>query len=115
MNKSIKIIPFPEIENAYIVISAIKAENGNNVRHAMTFLYDGKNGQAIEWEPDYGPITRLTQCKESDEDAEPHWFFPFYTGHGNWSQLGVEKSGLPYFFLKGDYKALFSAMKEWLR
>ena len=115
MNPSIKIIPFPEVENAYIVISARIEKSGNNIRHAMTFLYDGCNGQAIEWEPDYGPITKLVKCEETHEEAVPHWFYPFYTGQGNWTQLGVIDSGLPEYFLCGDYKGLFNAMKEWLR
>ena len=54
MNKSIKTIPFPEIENAYIVISAGYTKHGNGCEIATTFLYATKDGGS-EWEPNKSP------------------------------------------------------------
>ena len=48
MKKNIKIIPFPEIENAYIVISGNKSDRGNGCKHNLTFLY-ATNKIACEW------------------------------------------------------------------
>lgn len=116
-NKSIKVIPFPDIEKAYVVISSRPTRdpnNGNGVEKCLSFLVDGGNGVAVEWEPEYGPITVLRECEKADEGAIPHWFFPFYKGQGNWSQLGVHRSSLPEYFIEGDYVAMFDAMKLWL-
>ena len=117
MNPSIKIIPFPGIENAYVVISARKNSQviQNGCEKNMSFLYDNGNGIAVEWEPDYGPITVLYGCNPEDEGAQPHWFFKYYTGQGNWSQLAVEEEGLPNDFLNGDYKSLFLTLKCWAK
>jgi len=112
MNKSIKIIPFEGIENAFIVISARpNSENGNRIATTISFVYGTKEGGA-EWEPNHGPITRLYPCSETDPEAEPHWFFPFYKGQGYWSQLAVDEYDLPGLFLNGDYEGIFSVLKQ---
>lgn len=113
-NKNIKIIPFPDIDNAFVVISFRNREHGNKVKTCLSFLYDGKHGRAVEWEPEYGPITVLEQCKENHPDAVEHWFFPYYTGQANWSQIAVEREGLPELLKNGDYKGMFEVLKNWL-
>lgn len=116
-NKSLKVIPFPDIEKAYIVISSRPTEDpdhGNGVEKCMSFLFDGGNGVAVEWEPNYGPITIIRECNETDEGAVPHWFFPFYKGQSDWTQLGVHRSMLPEYFIEGNYTSMFNAMKSWL-
>lgn len=56
MNPKVKVIPFPEIKNAYIVISGNQADTCNKVRSNISFFYlDGDIG--VEWEPNNGPIT----------------------------------------------------------
>lgn len=112
MNESIKCIPFPGIEGAYVVISAGKSDKGNNVSKRMSFFFDNGNVGA-EWEPDYGPITVIYKRDKDDEDAKPHWFYEYYAGQGHWSQCAVEKEGLPEYFLAGDYNMLFAALKDW--
>jgi len=112
MNKGIKCIPFPDIENAYVIISAYKTDGGNGVKKCMTFFYDsGRVG--VEWEPDHGPITTIYKCTKEHKDARPHYFYDFCTGNGNWSQLGVEEGGLPEAFLNGDYVKIFAVLKRW--
>lgn len=112
INKNVRCVPFNGIENAYVVISGHKAETGNGVKKCMSFFFD--NGDVgAEWEPDNGPITVIFKCKENDEGSQPHWFYDFYTGQGNWSQLAVEEEGLPSAFLDGDYEYLFSVLREW--
>ena len=113
MKKSIKIIPFPEIENAFIVISGHKTDKtGNGVKSCMSFVYGDKDGGA-EWEPEYGPITTLIPCEETDEEAIPHWFYPFYKGQGYWSQNAVQAENLDEYFDEGDYKSIFNVLKKW--
>ena len=112
MHQNVKAIPFPGIPNAYIVISAVKSEKGNGVEKRMSFFYD--NGmKGAEWEPDYGPISIYNKCEKNDEGAMPHFFYEYYTGQGNWSQLAVQREGLPDSFLAGDYPAIFAVLKSW--
>jgi hypothetical protein len=113
MKKSIKIIPFPDIENAFIVISGHKdVKTVNGVRFCMSFVYGTDKGGA-EWEPEFGPITKLIPCDEKDEEAQPHWFYPFYKGQGHWSQLKVDDEMLVDYFDRGDYKSIFNVLKKW--
>lgn len=112
MNSNIKCIPFVEIENAYVVISGCKADNGNGVKKCMSFFYD--NGDVgVEWEPDNGPITVIYKCEKDHENAKEHWFYDYCTGYGNWAQLAVKEEGLPESFILGDYKHIFSVLKNW--
>jgi len=112
MNNNIKSIQFPGIENAYVVISGHKTEEGNGVKKCMSFFYD--NGDVgAEWEPGYGPITVIYKCEKDHEEAQKHWFYEYYTGRGNWSQCAVAEEGLPNAFLLGDYEFLFLVLKKW--
>ena len=113
MKNSIKVIPFPDIENAFVVISGHETtETGNGVRQAMTFMYATEEGGA-EWEPGNGPITRLIPCAEKDPEAQTHWFYSFYKGQGYWSQCAVLEENLPEYFYSGDYESLFNVLKKW--
>lgn len=112
MKQSIKIIPFPEIENSFIVISANPSDTANNVKLCFTFLYATEKGGA-EWEPEYGPITRLIPCKKNDPEAKKHWFYPYYKGQGHWSQLAVKDENLAENFINGNYAEIFETLKEW--
>ena len=113
-NKNIKCIPFPGIENAYVVISGHKSNSGNGVTKCISFFFD--NGDiGAEWEPDNGPITRIIKVNQDAPEAQPHWFYDWHAGQGHWSQLAVEKEGLPRAFLRGDYDLIFSILKDWSR
>jgi len=113
MNKNVKCIPFPNIENAYIVISGHKNKNtGNGVRKCMSFFYDSGMVGA-EWEPENGPITVIYSCCKEHEESQPHWFYDYCTGYGNWSQLAVNNEMLPDAFLDGNYSFIFSVLAKW--
>lgn len=112
MNKNVKCIPFPEVENAYIVISGSKSENGNGCKKHMSFFYAGKFA-GLEWEPDYGPITIIHPCEKTHPHAKKHFYFPYYAGNSDWSQLAVTKQNLPELFLSGDYAGIFNVLKQW--
>lgn len=117
MNKSIAVIPFKDIENAYVVISCFFSENhGNNIKKNMSFFYD--NGEVgAEWEPENGPITKIFKCDKDyeaeHENAQKHYFYDYCTGYGHWSQLAVDKNRLPEYFLDGNYEMIFSILKSW--
>ena len=113
-NKNIVCIPFPDIPNAYVVISGHedKEKGANGCKKCMSFFYDGGEIGA-EWEPDYGPITKIIKLKEGDEGAIPHWFYDYYAGQGHWSQLAVEETGIASYFIRGYYQDVFRVLKEW--
>lgn len=114
MKENIKILPFPNIENAYLVISFSKIKEPHpHTETCISFLYDNSNGVAAEWEPKYGPITVMYKCEKEHPDATPYWFWDYCTGFGNWSQLAVEEKGLPEALYSGDYEYIFNVLKEW--
>jgi hypothetical protein len=119
MNKSVKVIPFPEIENAYIVISAHQEKDciGEiKVRCLLSFFYADASGGA-EWEPNYGPISVIIPCDKDYEGeldkAVEHWFYPFVKRGLYWSQCAVDDEGLPNMFFTGDYAGIFHVLKRW--
>ena len=113
MNPRVKVIPFPEIENAYIVISGNKSEEAcNKVRSNISFFYVHDN-IGVEWEPNYGPITVLYGCKETDKDAQKHWYFDYFTGQCHWSQLAVNRERLGEKFYLGNYEGIFNVLRQW--
>ena len=112
MNSRVKVIPFPGIENAYVVISGNKTDTANKVRKNMSFFYlDGDIG--VEWEPEYGPITIIYSCDKDHPEAQEHWHFDYCTGYGDWSQLAVNENRLGERFYTGDYKGIFNVLKQW--
>jgi hypothetical protein len=115
MNKSIKVIPFPDIEHAYLVISARRNEHDPEwVKVMQSFVYMEKPTHAIEWEPEHGPIQTWLACDETDDGAESHWMFPYHnTPPGSWSQLAVYERGLPEAYLRGDFRYIFSVLRDW--
>lgn len=125
MRKSLKVIPFPGISDAYIVISSYEDEvsklkyNETRVKKCLSFFWGNADGGA-EWESEQGPITVIHPCaedfKESDwVKATPHWFYPFFKGNGFWSQLAVDHERLPQKFLAGDYEGIFDTLRAWAR
>ena len=112
MNKNIRCIPFGDINHASVVISCHKCDNGNKLETCMSFFFDNGNVGA-EWEPNYGPITKIIRLQKEDEGAIPHWFYDYYAGQGHWSQLAVNESGINNAFIEGDYNRMFLILKEW--
>ncbi len=99
------------IENAYISISARLNTDGELIKN-MSFFYVCDDGSTIvEWEPRFGPITRIESCDRDHPQAEEHWWFDFCTGYGNWSQLAVDENNLKEYFINGDYETIFSVLK----
>jgi hypothetical protein len=111
--KSLQILPFLGIDNAYVVISARKtSEKSNGVGQNLSYLYDCGNGIAVEWEPEHGPITILYECDSTHEYAIQHWFFKYTTGNGNWSQCAVDDTEIASYLAEGDYEMMFSILKR---
>lgn len=113
MNR-VQIIPFPEIENAYLIISGVWRDKDREfVKPLMTFLYDGGRF-AAEWEPKYGPIQIWEKADELTEGTEEHYFYPFIKDVGlNWSQLAVNEEELPSKFVAGEYQGIFDSLRSW--
>lgn len=112
MKASIKVIPWPGIDNAYIVISSHKSEQtGNGVTQKISLLYATED-KGAEWAPEHGPITVLTPCGADNTQAKKHWFYDYITGWGDWSQLAVDREGLPEKFLAGDDAGIFEVLRR---
>ena len=112
MPSRIKVIPFPEIENAYIVISGRPRTESNLVEPIMSFFYV-EDDVGVEWEPRNGPITIIYKCDKDHPEAQPHWYFDYYTGPGHWSQLAVNEEMLGEKFCRGQYELIFNTLKRW--
>ena len=117
MNESIKIIPFPDIDDAYIVISGRPSiDTGNGVKITTSFFYgDGEGG--AEWEPNHGPISVIIPCekdyKGDFDEAKPHWYYPYIKDGLHWSQMAVMNEELPELFKLGYYENIFTVLKTW--
>jgi len=115
MRKSIKLLPFPEIPRAMVVISTEQVDEKvapNCNIPIFSFLVQVSADAAVEWEPKYGAITLILRCSEQEENAMPHWYFPFHVA-GLWSQLTVNELELGKLFANGEYQLLFDAMQQW--
>jgi hypothetical protein len=112
MNKRIKCVPFPDIDNADVVISGHQSDSASGVKKCMTFFYGGPEIGA-EWEPDYGPITVIHSCTRDAENAQEHYFYDYCDGYGSWSQLAVNEEGLGKMLIRGDYEGIFEVLKRW--
>ena len=117
--KRVAKLPFPEVENAYVLISGQEKPveesylNELWVKPIMSFIYDAGN-VAAEWEPEYGPIQLWTKCEEGDEGATEHYFYDYHNSPlGSWSQLAVEREQLPHAFIRGNYKYIFNVLRDW--
>lgn len=89
----------------------------------VSFLADNGNGQAAEWEPQYGPIQIWTECDEDwrgeterGNPIEPrkHWHFPFVEDNPlAWSQLAVDRENLKGLLARGNVDAVFNVLFRW--
>jgi hypothetical protein len=105
------------IDNAYIAISAYHDSDNDELTKRMSFFYVASDTCIIEWEPKHGPITVIYKCDENWSDghsnAEPHWYFDYCTGHGNWAQLAVDERQLKQAFARGSYDYIFAVLAEY--
>ncbi len=137
--KRVAVLPFPGIENAFVCVSG--REKAPPRRHGekwheshieetckdqwpnefrtephMTFAYVHDNCCA-EWDGEHGPVQLWFRCEkdyEKDWDkAREHWIFDYAYGSGHWSQLAVDRDGLPQAFNRGDYAHIFAVLKRW--
>jgi hypothetical protein len=112
--RSVKIIPFAGIENAFIILSSFSTKIGNGVRPTIRFYY-GTPELGAEWEPECGPIEQCRKLDETDPEpnAKEHPICGFIDGFFNCSQLAVEREGLPEALLRGDYAHIYDVLKQW--
>lgn len=115
MRRRVARLPFPGIEGAYILISGSERprepyhSGGTRVNSLMTFFYDAGEW-AAEWEPQYGPI----QVWHKAASGKPHHFYDFTDSDAlNWSQLAVDDNELPRAFIDGDYRYIFTVLRQW--
>jgi hypothetical protein len=117
MNPRVLKTKVEEIPGAWIFLSAYvknRKESITQLNTAATVSFVFYNGDiAAEWEPNYGPI-QLFERGEEGEDSRPHYVFPFVKNNlFAWSQMDVEREGLPEAFINGDYKYIFAILEGW--
>lgn len=113
LKKRVATLPFPNIKNAYILVSGSWRKDHDFVEPVVSFLYDA-GLKAAEWCPPYGPITIHRKTEEGQENAKKHYFYDYVVNESlNWSQLAVEREGLPEAFVNGNYDYIFEVLKEW--
>lgn len=116
--KRVMVLPFEEIEGAFVCVSFKNGKNSFGEQQAephMTLVY--VNGKvAAEWEPQYGPI-QLWYERDSEQpetDAMTHWLWPYGSKPNlRFSQLAVDQHFLPESLVRGDYEHVFAVLKEW--
>lgn len=115
----VAILPWPELENCYLVLSANwRNDTKENSTPAISFTYE-RNGVAADWDGELGPITIWKKSEKNGNDgehdpAQMHWLWPWATGRGNWSQLAVNREGLPDAFVNGSYAYIFDVLKSFV-
>jgi len=134
--KRIAILPWPEKENCFLVLSGAleqKTQYGDkwylnahdeqvqkyhsrpNCKARITFTYKSDD-VAIEWDGEYGPIQAWYKCdkdyKEGYDEARPHWLFDYAYGHGHWTQIAVDDFDLVNAFNLGNYDYIFTVLKK---
>lgn len=82
----------------------------------ISFIFDTGNCCA-EWDGEYGPIQlawkRDAGFKAGDTEAESHWFYPYATWRGHWSQMAVKEARLSELFNAGRYEEIFHELRRW--
>lgn len=140
--KRVAVLPWPNVKGAYLCVSGKQrpremvgdkwyAKNGGHREYVntyandrlrsepcITFTYE-EDGIAAEWDGAHGPIQLWWKShegfKEGYDEAQPHWLWPWAIGRGHWSQMAVEDECLPQRFVEGDYDAIFSVLRYWVR
>ena len=112
MNKAVR---FVYKENCYLLLTACKTENQEffGVKPFITFFYDAGD-VATEWECTSGPIMRWYRCDADHPQAKSHFFWDWHKPEPfSWSQLAVEREGLPDFFLEHNFDVIFNILRCW--
>jgi hypothetical protein len=118
MNKVLK-VSVPEYGvGAFILYSASKRnmeETLGDFRVTNHFSFAYVSGDyAAEWEPQYGPIQVFHKCEKDSEGSREHYIFDYDNSPGgNWSQMAVDEMELPQAASRGEWKYIFSVLKEW--
>lgn len=119
-----KVLKFPVegIPNAYILVSFHRRSKKKDeliysmqqlCSYTVSFVYDAGR-TAVEWEPRNGPISILQKADELNENSQVNYFYPYiYKRWGNWSQLSVDREGLPEALFRNDFIHIFRVLREW--
>lgn len=111
-------------ENCYVFLSyhwqkedfaGNGTSDGQVIKRIVTSFVYYNEYIAVEWEPRYGPIKIFYGVPEDHPDAKSHYIFPFIDGSRGmaWSQLAVERAGLPYALYRGSIDYIFEVLREW--
>ena len=104
-------------ENCFILTSftVVDGDYGMELKATPTvsFLYRDER-YAAEWEVQYGPIQMWEKAYQQDTGAREHYVYPFIKDiPANWSQMGVDRSGLKMFLKNNEFDAIFNVLKDW--
>ncbi len=123
---NVTLVMFNDYKNCYLSISAIPdMDNGNKISTTMCFAVLNKQAnRMVEWEPNHGPITIITEMKDSEvkdnvdneqfmESLGEHWFFKNRVTI-DWTQTNVQSRKLPESFVNQDFDNIFDVLKSYL-
>jgi len=118
MNR-VLVIPVTQFgEGAHVIYSASKrdmeeTQGDFRVKNHFSFCWiDGNN--AVEWEPQYGPIQSWHKCDKDSEGAQPNYIFEYTDSPGgSWSQIAVDTYELPQAANAGSWQYIFNVLKDW--
>jgi hypothetical protein len=105
-------LPWPGAEGCFLLLSCRETDkNGNGVLPAVSFLRV-VGDVAAEWEPTNGSISVF--YRGNAKNGEAHYAFPWVRTPGlDWSQLSVEREGLPGLANSGNYAGVFGVLRQW--
>jgi len=113
------VIPVSQFgEGAHVIYSASKrdmeeTQGDFRVKNHFSFCFISGD-YAAEWEPQHGPIQIWHKCDKDAENAREHYVFEFTDSGGmNWSQMAVDREGLPQAANIGSWQYIFNVLKDW--
>lgn len=93
------------------------------IRPHVSFLADGGEGVAAEWEPQYGPIQKWNECTRDwvgenssghEIKSRKHWHYDFVQDNNMmWSQLAVDEEDLKGKLTRGYLDSVFDVLLRW--
>jgi len=115
-SKQKRVLKFEYKPNCFVLVSFRERDSGCGdfrIKPIVSFLYDAGD-VAAEWEVEYGPIQIFHKCSEDAEGAKEHYYYDYENSSPlSWSQLAVDRWGLPKEASRGEWDYIFAVLQDW--
>jgi len=108
---SLQILPFPEVENAYTVVSFFTVSKGKDLRSRVSFLYRVNPSLIAEWEIESSDFILYRACDKHSPEAARHFFFEATADYGEVIEFKAAELGLAQQVKAGNFKEVFKILK----